>query len=208
MKADPDLGKLPAHDRVGQAGVEQAYDSYLRGIPGKQVIQVNAQGEVLNTDTSGRSRRRNGDNVVLSIDAKAQQLAEQSLALGIAVAHNTYDSESGKYLQATGGAAIVMDPHTGRILALASNPTFDPSIWVGGLSQKHYDQIKGTGSVRARCSTGRSRALYPPGSTFKPFVGAAALKQRSSTSTRRSTVPASTRSPATRRTRRSTTGTP
>ena len=133
---------------------------------------------MLNTDHFGEIPATNGDNVVLSIDAKAQKLAEHSLAQGIAVAHNTYDSESGKYLQATGGAAIVMDPRTGRIIAMASNPTYDPSIWVGGLSQKHYDQIKGTGSVPGALFNRAIQGAYPPGSTFKTFVGAAALKQR------------------------------
>jgi penicillin-binding protein 2 len=177
VKANPDLGKLPPTTDVGQAGIEQEYDAYLRGIPGKQVIQVNAQGQVLNTEHFGSIPATNGNNVVLSIDAQAQKLAEDSLAQGIAVAHSTYDSESGKYLQATGGAAIVMDPRTGRIIAMASNPTYDPSVWVGGLSQKHYNQIKGTGSVPGALFNRAIQGAYPPGSTFKTFVGAAALKQ-------------------------------
>jgi penicillin-binding protein 2 len=177
VKADPDLGKLPPTTEVGQAGVEQEYDAYLRGVPGKQVIQVNAQGDVLNSNELGSVPPTNGDNLVLSIDAKVQALAEQSLAEGISVAHNTYDSESGKYLQATGGAAIVMDPRTGRIVAMASNPTYDPSMWIGGLSQHQYNQIKGSGSVPGALFNRAIQGAYPPGSTFKTFVGAAALKQ-------------------------------
>ncbi len=177
VKTDPDLGKLPPTTEVGQAGIEQEYDAYLRGVPGKKVIQVNAQGRVLNANDIGSIPATNGDNVVLSIDGKVQALAEQSLAEGIAVAHNTYDTESGKYLQATGGAAIVMDPRTGRILAMASNPTYDPSLWIGGLSQKQYKQIRGTGSVPGALFNRAIQGAYPPGSTFKTFVGAAALRQ-------------------------------
>jgi penicillin-binding protein 2 len=177
VKADPALGTLPPTTQVGQAGVEQQYDVYLRGVPGKRVIQVNAQGQVLDS-SFGHLSAKPGDNLVLSIDANIQKLAEQSLAEGIAVAHRTYDSASGKYLQATGGAAIVMDPRTGRILALASNPTYNPSIWIGGLSQRHYDQIKGTNSVPGALFNRAIQGAYPPGSTFKTFIGAAALKQR------------------------------
>jgi penicillin-binding protein 2 len=179
IKGDPALKSLPPTTLVGQAGVEEQYDRFLRGVPGKQVIAVNARGDVVGADSSlGSVPAKNGDNVVLSIDANAQKLAEQSLAQGIAVAHNTYDSESGKYLQATGGAAIVMDPKTGRIIAMASNPTYDPRLWIGGLSQRQYNQIKGTGSVPGALFNRAIQGAYPPGSTFKTFVGAAALKQR------------------------------
>jgi penicillin-binding protein 2 len=178
VKADPPLKTLPPTTLVGQAGVEQEYDRYLRGVPGKQVIAVNARGDVVDSDsTLGKVPPKNGDNVVLSIDGNVQKLAEQSLAQGIAVAHNTYDSESGKYLQATGGAAIVMDPRTGRIVAMASNPTYDPAMWTGGLSQRQYNQIKGSGSAPGALFNRAIQGAYPPGSTFKTFVGAAALNQ-------------------------------
>jgi penicillin-binding protein 2 len=178
VKADPALKTLPPTTLVGQAGVEEEYDRYLRGVPGKQVIAVNARGDVIDADsTLGKVPPKNGDNIVLSIDANVQKLAEQSLAQGIAVAHNTYDSTSGKYLQATGGAVIVMDPRTGRIVAMASSPTYDPSMWIGGLSKRQYNQIKGSGSAPGALFNRAIQGAYPPGSTFKTFVGAAALKQ-------------------------------
>lgn len=170
------LKNFPATAQVGQAGIEQAYDSYLRGVPGTREIQVNAQGRVLNPNFNHISATP-GDNVVLSLDAKAQRLAEQSLAQGIEVAHQTFDTTSGKYLQATGGAVIVMDPKTGRVLALASNPTFDPSVWIDGVTQNQFRTLAGTGSVPGALFNRAIQGAYPPGSTFKPFIGTAALKQ-------------------------------
>ena len=70
-----------------------------------------------------------------------------------------------------------MDPRTGRIVAMASNPTYDPAMWIGGLSQRQYNQIKGSGSAPGALFNRAIQGAYPPGSTFKTFVGAAALSQ-------------------------------
>ena len=177
IKAQPSLAKFPPTTVVGQAGIEQEYDSYLRGVLGTQAMQANAAGDILN-QYYAKIPPKDGDNVQLSIDARIQRLAEQSLAQGIAVAHNTYDSTSGKYLQATGGAVIVMDPKTGRIVAMASNPTFDPSIWTRPVTTREYKRLSGTGQVPGALFNRAIQGAYPPGSTFKPFIGAAALHQR------------------------------
>jgi penicillin-binding protein 2 len=178
--------KLKAFDRyqqteiVGQAGVEAAYEHWLHGVDGYREIQVNAQGRILNDDFGGQAPIP-GDNVMLSIDSKVQRIAEQSLQAGIQLARHTPDRASGRNLAATGGAAIVMDPRSGQVLAMASNPTFDPSIFNGGLSTAEATQL----DLNAKVSPSHNnpflnramQGLYPPGSTFKPFVAAAALKQ-------------------------------
>jgi penicillin-binding protein 2 len=176
VKAEPALKKFPPTTLVGQAGIEQEYDGYLRGVLGTQAMQANAAGDILN-QFYGKIPPKDGDNVQLSIDGRIQRLAEQSLAQGIAVAHHTFDPDSGKYLQATGGAVIVLDPKTGRVVAMASNPTFDPSIWTRPVSAHEYKQLSGTGSVPGALFNRAIQGAYPPGSTFKPFIGTAALKQ-------------------------------
>lgn len=170
---------------VGKAGVEAAYERYMHGEDGKRQIQVNAQGVVLNENFNLRPPEQ-GQNVVLSIDGRVQKLAEQSLQLGIELARRTGHRESGQYLRATGGAVIVMDPRNGKVVALASTPTFDPSLFLGGVNRKEafsLDLCFG----KKRCPepshqnpllNRATQGLYPAGSAFKPFVAVAALKER------------------------------
>jgi penicillin-binding protein 2 len=159
---------------VGKGGVESVYERSLHGVSGTRGIQVNAQGVVLNADFRTLPPKP-GDNLVLSIDDKIQRLAEQSLALGIRVARQTHD-DNGGYFRAPGGAAVVMDPRNGQIIAMASNPTFDPSTFLGGLSNREFAALTSPKSgypLLDRAIAG----VYPAGSTFKPFIAAAALKQ-------------------------------
>jgi penicillin-binding protein 2 len=170
---------------VGKSGVEATYERYLHGEDGKREIQVTAQGKVLDENFNVQAPKQ-GNNVVLSIDGKVQQLAEQSLQLAIDLAHRTADRYSGQYLRATGGAVIVMDPRNGKILALASNPTFDPSIFLGGLNRKEalgLDLCFGTKTCPKPSHNNplldrAIQGLYPGGSTFKPFVAVSALKEK------------------------------
>jgi penicillin-binding protein 2 len=158
-----------AGDRVGQAGVEAAYDLYLRGRPGVGRVSVDALGRV----KSAREYQQlpeAGDNVRLTIDADLQRVAEEAIAYGIRIAH-----EDGRWA-ADGGALVAMDPDTGEILALASNPTFDPRIFTGRVEQKDLNRLK---DPRENVPTlNRAVAgLYPPGSTFKPVTALAALEE-------------------------------
>ena len=169
---------------VGKAGIEESYERYLKGTNGTREIQVNAQGLVLD-ENFGEQSPLPGDDVVLSIDSNLQRLAEQSLAQGIAVARQTLDRSSGRNLEAPAGAVIVMDPKTGQVLALASNPTFHPSIFLGGLSYKEALSLDLCFPSRPCPDPSHDnplldralQGLYPAGSTFKPFVAAAALKE-------------------------------
>lgn len=179
-------GYLPG-ELVGYSGVESTYEPYLHGKIGQREIQVNAQGRVLD-DNFGSRPATPGDNLVLSIDERVQQLAEQSLKLGIQLARRTYDRVSGKLLKATGGSVIVMDPRNGQVLAMASSPTYDPSLFLGGLSQREArslglcysssDQSCGSTRTNNPLINRAIAGLYPAGSTFKPFVAVGALKER------------------------------
>jgi penicillin-binding protein 2 len=169
---------------VGKGGVEATYEDYLFGESGLRELLVNAQGVVLDP----QFRERNpvpGDNLVLSIDADIQTLAERTLQQGITLARNLRHEESGKYFEAPAGAVIVMNPRNGQILALTSNPSYDPRLFLGGLSSRELLQLDLCPPDRGLCTPTHNNPLlnrsiqgeYPAGSTFKPFIAAGALKQ-------------------------------
>jgi penicillin-binding protein 2 len=158
-----------AGDRIGQAGVEATYDTYLRGRPGVGRVYVDALGRV----TSAREYQQlpeAGDNVRLTLDADLQRTAEEALDYGIRVAH-----EDGRWA-ADGGALVAMDPNTGEILALASNPSYDPSIFTGPVKQGDLNRLKEPHSNHPTLDRAIA-GVYPPGSTFKPITALAALKE-------------------------------
>jgi penicillin-binding protein 2 len=156
-------------DRIGQAGVEATYDTYLRGRPGVGRVYVDALGRV----KSAREYQQlpeAGDNVRLTLDADLQRRAEDALAYGIRIAH-----EDGRWA-ADGGALVAMDPNTGEILALASNPTFDPRIYTGRVQQRDLNRLKNPRENHPTLDRAVA-GLYPPGSTFKPVTALAALEE-------------------------------
>src|SRR4029450_980602 len=166
---DADGGKsYVAGDRIGQSGVESAYDTYLRGLPGIGRVYVDALGRV----TSARQFQQlpeAGDNVRLTIDAELQKTAEDALAYGVRLAH---DAGQGA---ADGGALVAMNPNTGEILALASNPTFDPSIYTGRVDKNDLKRLADPAANHPTLDRATA-GLYPPGSTFKPGTAPPALE--------------------------------
>jgi penicillin-binding protein 2 len=144
-------------DSIGRTGLEAQYDSVLRGVDGKQYVQLNPQGSVVGEGDSVPAVQ--GDTLVTSIDAKVQQLAEASLAQQIR------DSRA-KGKAATSGAVVVMDPQTGRIVAAASYPSYDPQLFVGGISNANYAALTDPSANDPLLSRAIAGA-YAPGSTFK-----------------------------------------
>ena len=162
-------GTLAAGDRIGQTGIEAAYDSYLRGQPGLGRVYVDALGRVT-SERQFSQMPESGDSLRLTIDDELQRTAEEALDFGVRLAH-----DNGEWA-ANGGALVAMDVKTGEILALASNPTFDPSVYVGTVDEK---DLKALADKSANFPT-LNRAIdgtYPPGSTFKPITALAALEQ-------------------------------
>lgn len=157
---------------VGRSGVEKSYDAELRGTPGLTQVTVDAQGRVLGE--SGEVDPVPGSTVVTSLDAKVQSVVEQQLATTIATARGTVDPVTGRSFVADSGAAVVLDVHTGRIVAMASQPTYDPTVWSGGIKQRELDRLyseeAGT-PLLSRATQGQ----FAPGSTWKPFVTAGAM---------------------------------
>ncbi len=164
-------------EEVGKTGVEAYYDRFLYGVRGKRGIQVNAKGEVLNSEFQILDPK-GGDNLVLTLDRDVQRLAEQALADGIQLAQSTPVNEEDPTatFNAPGGAVVVMDPHNGQVVAMASYPTFDPSIFVDGVST---DEAALLNDPTTTPQLNRAiQGQYPPGSTFKPFIAAGALHEK------------------------------
>ena len=147
---------------VGQEGLEYTYDRYLRGIDGATRITVDAlgrpKGQVTARDpVPGRTLR-------LSLDLGLEQAGWRTLTRVI----NTGPG--------TAGAFVAMDPTNGRVLAMASYPSYDPRVLSRPITNRRYDQIFGeqAGSPRYNRAIG---GLYPTGSTFKPVTAMAALSK-------------------------------
>jgi len=154
---DPRYKGLEPGDEIGQDGVEDTYDGYLRGEPGLTRIQVAALGQ---PTPGGRLLSKSpapGDSLKLSIDAKVQAAGETAMA------------ERG-----LPGGFITMDVHSGEIVAVGSFPTFEPATFTRPLTQKQVDEF-----IRNPLAPLADRAisgLYPTGSTFKPITAIAALE--------------------------------
>jgi penicillin-binding protein 2 len=166
---------------VGRAGVEKQYDAWLRGMPGYKRVAVDSMGRVLGED--GEVAGQPGDTLVTSIDAKVQGTVERLLHETIMTARATHDDVTGKNYVADQGAAVVMEAQTGRIVAMASQPTYDPEVWVGGITE---DQLKRLYSEKAGTPllSRATQGQFAPGSTWKPFMTAGALTHGYPTSTR------------------------
>jgi penicillin-binding protein 2 len=152
-------------DLVGQAGLELTYDRALRGVPGATKLAVNASGQV--TGTISEVKPQPGDYLVTSINPAVQRDAQQALTDAIRRSQFAGNPIS------KGGAAVVMTT-TGRVLALASYPTYNPSVWAGGISEAQFHRLFGTSRgepILNRATQGQ----YAPGSTWKVTSVAAAV---------------------------------
>ena len=155
-------------DLIGKSGVERSYDRWLRGRPEIKRVVVNSAGEVVGEAI--KQEEEPGRDLILSIDAQAQKLTEKALASGIRAAR-------GATYQAPDGAVVVMDPKTGQIVAMASYPTYDPTILADGISEREYAEMSGDPDTpEDDVQPNRAiQAQVPPGSTFKVVTAGAAL---------------------------------
>jgi penicillin-binding protein 2 len=156
-------------DEYGQDGLENQYESYLRGTPGEDNVEVNAQGQVVGS--LGETQPTAGDNVVTNIDTGLEQTLQSALTTEINTLTGTVDPSTGKVEHPTGGAAVALDPETGAVLALVSNPSYDPSIWGGSVVTQGELNSIGTGQ-----DDNAINGFYTPGSTFKLATATAALQ--------------------------------
>lgn len=151
---------------VGKGGLEETYEKQLRGTPGTKTVTVDSQGRV--TGTKSVSPSVPGNDLVTSIDADVQRVVEKAIRDAL------QDARAGGK-PADAAAGVVMDVRSGRILGMASRPTFDPEAWVGGISQSKYERLtseKAGNPLVSRAIQGQ----FPAGSTFKPFAAAGAVE--------------------------------
>ncbi|MGI6004543.1 MAG: penicillin-binding transpeptidase domain-containing protein, partial [Christensenellales bacterium] len=192
LKKYTDLGYSP-EDLVGVTGIEQAMEAYLTGNSrerqGQRTVEINSLSKV--TRELDYLEPENGDNVILSMDISLQKVLEDALANNIeeinALQKAKYDASPNKYNQqvaerggskikyAETGAAVVMDPNTGKVLAMANVPSFDINSFVGGISFEEFKALNEDPLTPLFNRAIASKAT--PGSTFKMVTAAAGLME-------------------------------
>ncbi|MEU7146599.1 penicillin-binding protein 2 [Streptomyces sp. NPDC045456] len=172
QKAKNTRSPLLRSDQIGRSGLERTYDSALRGKAGVTRYEVDNLGRVIGKAKSDKAVP--GSNVVTSIDARVQAIAEKELAQAMKDARGTHDKNTGTNYKADAGAVVVMENRTGRVVSMASNPSYDPNAWVGGISGKDYAKLTGKESnypLLNRAIQGQAA----PGSIFKVISTSAAV---------------------------------
>jgi penicillin-binding protein 2 len=164
-------------DTIGKAGAERAYESDLRGEPRRETLEVDPRGMPVGAPTHVNPGHI-GNDVYLSIDANVQHVAEESLAQGIEGARHLKNANvKDKYetLKAPAGAVVVQDVRDGSIVALATNPSYDPSQSIDGFSDEEWRKLNDPAAGKPLIDRA-TQEVYAPGSTFK-LVTAIAMQQ-------------------------------
>src|SRR3989338_3099260 len=153
MLEDSDLeANYRGSDYIGKTGLEQSYESELHGTTGIEQVEVDAGGRAVRMLSSVAPV--SGNTLVLSIDVKLQEIAEQSF---------------GDYR----GALVAIDPNNGDVLAFVSKPGYDPNPFIDGIDTQSWDELNNSPDVPL--NNRALRGQYPPGSTIKPFMALAGL---------------------------------
>ncbi|MES2500909.1 MAG: penicillin-binding protein 2 [Pseudomonadota bacterium] len=147
------LSNYKGSDHIGKSGIEQSYEAELHGTTGFQQVEIDADGKAVRVLSS--TPPVSGNNLVLAADIKLQEIAETAFA----------DRR---------GALIAIKPNTGEVLAFVSMPTFDPNLFVDGIDVENWKLLNE--SLDRPLINRPLRGIYPPGSTFKPFVALAGLE--------------------------------
>lgn len=153
QKLDPKV--YAGTDVIGKNGLEAQYESQLLGTVGYEHVETNARGRVMRV--LERFEPESGADLVLNMDVRLQQAA--------------YDAVAGER-----AGVVVIEVETGGILAMASSPSYDPNLFVTGISQANYSALINSPDRPLYDRT--LRGLYPPGSTVKPLYGLIGLEER------------------------------
>ncbi|WP_211251811.1 penicillin-binding protein 2 [Andreprevotia chitinilytica] len=151
-----DAGQLANYrgtDHIGKLGIEQSYEEQLHGTTGFEEVEIDSGGRAVRT--LRRTQPAPGENLILSVDIKLQQIAEKAFG------DNT-------------GALVAIDPKTGGVLSFVSKPGYDPNLFVDGIDPQNWKDLNE--SPDKPLNNRALRGTYPPGSTFKPFMALGALE--------------------------------
>ena len=140
-------------DHIGKIGIEQSYEKELHGITGFEQVETDSSGRAVRT--LSHTSPVSGNDLILSLDIRLQEVAE-------------------KVFGDRRGALVAIDPATGDILAFVSKPGFDPNLFIDGIDSENWDLLNN--SIDRPLNNRALRGLYPPGSTFKPFMALAGLE--------------------------------
>jgi penicillin-binding protein 2 len=153
LEESGDLSNYKGSDHIGKSGLEQFYEKQLHGTTGFQQVEIDADGHAVRVLSS--TPPIPGDNIILAADSKLQEIAETAFG-----AHR--------------GALVAINPKTGEVLSYVSQPTFDPNLFVNGIDSENWKALNE--SLDKPLINRPLRGVYPPGSTFKPFVALAGLE--------------------------------
>jgi penicillin-binding protein 2 len=159
--------------QIGKGGVEATFEDELRGVPGQRLVEVDAKNRPVRTVSY--TPPEPGNDLQLTIDLDIQRSTETALAEQLMATRAKTSTQSGRRDPAPAGAAVILDPRNGNVLALASYPSFDPDDFVNGISFDRYAQLADAPDTPLLDRT--IQGLYAPGSTFKPFTAVAAMSR-------------------------------
>ncbi|MET9883622.1 penicillin-binding protein 2 [Streptomyces sp. NPDC006430] len=160
-------------DQVGRSGLERTFDKQLRGKAEVTSYEVDNLGRVMGQTKSDPGVA--GSTLVTSIDARVQAVAEYELQQAMKTVRHEVDNITNRKYEADSGAVVVMETKTGRVVAMASQPDYDPNAWVGGISGKDYANLTSKNSnypLLNRAIQGQA----PAGSIFKVVSASAAVR--------------------------------
>lgn len=153
LEKSGDLSNYKGSDHIGKGGLEQYYERNLHGTTGFQQVETDADGHAVRVLSS--TAPVPGDNLILSVDSNLQSIAEEAFG-------------------ERRGAMVAINPSNGEVLAYVSQPTFDPNLFVDGIDSENWKALNE--SLDKPLINRPVRGIYPPGSTFKPFVAMAGLE--------------------------------
>lgn len=160
-------------DQIGLTGIEDTYENVLRGSKGKITYEVDPQGRP--ASTVEKIPYTPGNDLYLTIDIDLQKTVEEILASSIDQLRKVKEKGTADNYKVPGGAVVVLDPESNEVLSMATYPTYDPSVFTGGISEADWAYLndpKNDFPLNNRAIMG-----YPPGSVFKLVTAYAAQSE-------------------------------
>lgn len=153
LERNEELNNYRGSQHIGKIGIEQSYEKQLHGVTGFEEVETDAAGRSIRV--LSRTPPIPGNNLILSLDLGLQEAAEKAFG----------DRR---------GALVALDPNNGEVLAFVSKPGYDNNLFIGGIDQENWNLLNN--SIDRPLNNRALRGVYPPGSTFKPFMALAALE--------------------------------